>query len=222
MGTRMSKPSMTTDTEQHQEQVLEDRVVELEKANSGLYAELKSTRVKLKDSEAALQIAAEKLQAAQPDKAEADPDDLDFMRQERDQAIRLADEAYDKLDKLVADRAQPAPPVADPDTLAHGLRALEESAGPVRAQHPDFDAVMAEARDIRHRLMAASHPHWSDQDVQGSIELGDAMNSLQSLQAGVSPAARAFEIASRIVQALRPSFDARVEAIGDSIAETSP
>lgn len=181
-------------------ETLEEQVTRLEKANSGLYAEVRSERDRRKAAEAELATAQGGLEAG-------DPAGLEAVRRERDEALQLARDAYEQIDKLVADGSVPAGPMAgrpqpDPEVLAHGLRALEESASPVREQHEDFDAVLNRARDIRARLVAATHPAWSPEEVQGSIELGDALQSLQSLQQGVSPAGRAYELSRRIVDAL--------------------
>lgn len=181
-------------------ETLEEQVTRLEKANSGLYAEVRSERERRKAAEAELATA----------QGEAgDPAGLEAVRRERDEALQLARDAYSQIDKLVADRSVPAGPLAgqpqpDPAALEHGLRALNESAGAVRVEHQDFDQVLEQARDIRSRMVAATHSQWTEDEVRGSVELGDALQSLQSLQQGVSPAARAYELASRIVRALQP------------------
>lgn len=69
-------------------------------------------------------------------------------------------------------------------------------------EHPDYYDKLNAAREIRHKIIAATHPQKTEEDIAEMVATGDRMFAAQSLREQASPAQRAYDASTRMIQAL--------------------
>lgn len=172
----------------------------LEKSNSGLYAELRSERERRKEADARREALMAEVQkradaedaakkaASLPDK---DEDPVGYMTAQQKELVGSVEQRLERMEQARQQEAQR-------EAFNQAVATVNADEDAFRQQKADYDEALNFARQERARLLRATHPDQPDEWINQQISNGDRMFALQSLQQGVSPAARAYDYATRL------------------------
>lgn len=173
------------------------KIEALERANKGIYSDLQSERDRRKQlmeeiqkkaaEEEATKKAAEQAKSM-PDK---DEDPAGYLAAMQKQMAETIEQRFERMEQERQDQAQR-------QAFEQAVNTVNQDEARFRQERADYDDALNFARSERARLLRATHPEQTDEWINDQIARGDQMFALQSLQQGVSPAARAYDYAVRL------------------------
>lgn len=179
---------------------LKAKLEELERANKGILNETRTERERRQAAEESVRKITEALQGqydaeqaakSQEEVPDKDEDPAGFLAHQIRQQQKEFQEWRQQQDQVQTQeqQAQVWNQVAQATMLSE--QALSE-------QHEDYYQALDYARSERKRLIAATHQHLSEEQLNAMIQQGDQLFALKQLQEGKNPAHEAYETAVRM------------------------
>lgn len=173
------------------------KMEQLERANSGLYAEVRTERERRKQLLAEAQKRADE-EAATKKRAEAeasipskDEDPAGYLEAQNKLLVSQVNERLERMEQTRQEEAKR-------DAYRQAEQVVTSDEARFAEQNPGYYDALNFARSERSRFLRATHPDKPDDWIQGMIQQQDRIFAFQTLQQGVSPAQRAYDYAVRM------------------------
>lgn len=183
---------------------LEAKLEEMERANKGILNETRAERERRQAAEENLRKITEALQG-QYDAEQAAKSQEEVPDKDEDPAGFLAHQIRQQQKEFQEWRQQQE----QQQTQAQHQQAYQQVVQITNAdeerfsqEHEDYYTKLAAAREIRQKIIAATHPQKTEEEIAEMVATGDRMFAAQALQEGVSPAQKAYDASNRMIQAL--------------------
>lgn len=183
---------------------LEAKLEEMERANKGILNETRAERERRQKAEEDLRKLTEALQSqytaeqqakSQEEVPDKDEDPAGFLAHQIRQQQKEFQEWQQQQEQVQTQQQQ----AQAYQQVVQITNADEER---FSQEHEDYYTKLAAAREIRHKIIAATHPQKTEEEIAEMVATGDRMFAAQALQEGVSPAQKAYDASNRMIQAL--------------------
>lgn len=179
---------------------LKAKLEELERANKGILNETRTERERRQAAEENIRKITEALQGqydaeqaakSQEEVPDKDEDPAGFLAHQIRQQQKEFQEWRQQQERVQTQEQQ--------SQVWHQVaQATMQSEQALSEQHEDYYQALEYARSERKRLIAATHQHLSEEQLNAMIQQGDQLFALKQLQEGKNPAQEAYEASVRM------------------------
>lgn len=179
---------------------LKAKLDELERANKGILGETRAERERRQAAEENLRKITEALQGqydaeqaakSQEEVPDKDEDPAGFLAHQIRQQQKEFQEWRQQQEQVQTQEQQAQVWNQVAQATMHAEQTLSE-------QNEDYYQALDYARSERKRLIAATHQHLTDEQLNAMIQQGDQLFALKQLQEGKNPAQEAYEASVRM------------------------